>query len=79
MAKYRVIFDREGCICALASSAIRPELWKKAEDGKVDLINGKKREDGKYELIIDDSQLQAHKEAEHSCPVFAIKIEKIEE
>ena len=74
MVKYRVIFDREACIGALACSALRPELWKKSEDGKVDLINAKKREDGKFELIIDESQLNAHKEAEHSCPVFAIKI-----
>ncbi len=79
MAKYRVIFDRETCIGALTCFEIRPELWKKTEDGKVDLVGARKRDDGKFELIIDESQLPAHKESEHSCPVFAIKIEKIEE
>ena len=79
MAKYRVVFDRESCIGALACNIIRPELWKKTADGKVDLMNGVKREDGKFEIIIEESQLPAHTEAEHVCPVFAIKIEKIEE
>lgn len=79
MVKYKVIFDREACIGALACSAIQPELWRNTEDGKVDLINASKREDGKFEVEIDESVFKAHQEAEHSCPVFAIKIEKIDE
>ena len=77
MAKYKVVFDREACIGALACIAARPELWKKANDGKVDLVKGKKRKDGKYELLIDESQLKAHKESVNACPVAAIEIEKI--
>ena len=37
----------------------------------------KKRKDGKYELLIDESQLKAHKESVNACPVAAIEIEKI--
>lgn len=77
MAKYKVVFDRETCIGALACSAAHPEFWKVADDGKVNLENGKKRKDGKFELIIDESKFKAHKESADACPVSAIKIEKI--
>jgi len=77
--KYRVIFDREACIGALACNAVAPELWELADDGKVDLKGATKREDGKFELIIDESQVDQNKEAADSCPVYAIVIEEVEE
>ncbi len=77
--KYRVIFDRETCIGALACNAVAPELWELADDGKVDLKGATQREDGKWELIIDESQLNKNKEAADSCPVYAIVIEEVEE
>ena len=77
MVKYKVVFDRGACIGALACIAAHPELWKNADDGKVDLVGGKKRKDGKFELIIDESKFKAHRDSADACPVAAIKIEKI--
>ncbi|MBR9693422.1 ferredoxin [Candidatus Woesearchaeota archaeon] len=77
--KYKVVFDREVCIGALACNAVAPEVWKTADDGKVDLIGGTKRDDGKWELVIDEEQLGKNKEAADSCPVYAIVIEEVEE
>ncbi len=77
--KYRVVFNRETCIGALACNAVAPEVWELADDGKVDLKGGTKREDGKFELIIDEAQLGQNKEAADSCPVYAIVIEEVEE
>jgi ferredoxin len=80
MAKYKVIFDRELCIGALACNSVAPEYWKIADDGKVDLVGGKYNEEtGKWELIIDEKDLNINTDAEKSCPVEAIIIEKIEE
>jgi ferredoxin len=77
--QYKVIFDRETCIGALACNAVAPDVWELADDGKVDLKGGTKREDGKWELIIDESQLNLNKEAAESCPVYAVVIEEVEE
>lgn len=77
--KYRVIFDRNTCIGALACNAVAPELWKQAEDGKVDLVGAKKREDGKFELLVDEKDFTLNKEAAESCPVYAITVEEVEE
>lgn len=77
--KYRVIFDREVCIGALACNAVDESVWALADDNKVDLVGGTKRDDGKWEIIIDEEQLGKQKEAADSCPVFAIKIEEVEE
>jgi len=80
MAKYKIIFDRDICIGALACSAVSPELWEIADDGKVDLKGAKfNKETKKWELIISESQLQEQTDAAHVCPVEAIKIIKIED
>ncbi len=79
MAKYKVIFDREECVSIFSCNVVAPEFWKLADDGKVDLVGGTYNEKTKkWELIIDEKDLNINKEAESVCPVFAIKIEKIE-
>lgn len=77
--KYRIVFDRDVCIGALACNAVAPDVWKLAEDGKVDLIGAKKRDDGKFEIVIDEKDLTLNKEAAESCPVYAIVVEEAEE
>lgn len=77
--KYRVIFDRDTCIGALACNAVAPDFWDLSDDGKVDLRGATKRDDGKYELIIDEKDMNINKEAADSCPVYAIVIEEIQE
>jgi ferredoxin len=74
MKKYKIIFDREVCIGALACSAVSPDLWEIAKDGKVDLKGAKKNSEGKWELVIEEKDLQREKDAAHVCPVEAIKI-----
>jgi ferredoxin len=83
MAKYKIIFDREACIGALACSAIAPELWLLASDGKVDLADAIfNAETKKWELLTEindeESVQRAIDSAEH-CPVNVIIIEKIEQ
>ena len=80
MAKYRIIFDREACIGALACNVVAPEFWKLAKDGKVDLERAKyNKETDKFELVIDEKWLVKNQDAAKVCPVNAIIIEKIED
>lgn len=77
--KFKIIFDREVCIGALACNAVAPDVYTLADDGKVDLKGGTRRDDGKWELVIDEEQVELNKEAADSCPVYAIKIEELED
>lgn len=80
MAKFKIIFDRELCVGALACEWANPLFWKAAKDGKVDLANAKFNEQTrKWELIIDEVDLPKNKEAADACPVDAIIIEKVED
>ncbi|MBI2651130.1 ferredoxin [Candidatus Woesearchaeota archaeon] len=79
MAKYKIEFDREICIGALACNAVAEKFWPRTEDGKVDLANASyNQETNKWELIIEEDDYAANKDAAESCPVDAIKITKIE-
>ena len=78
MARYKIIYDREACIGALGCIGVSEELWEIKEDGKVDLRGAVFNEETeKWELVIDDGDLAVA--SEDSCPVQAIKIEKIED
>jgi len=80
MVKYKIIFDRDVCIGALACSAVSPNLWEIADDGKVDLKGAEFNEKTKkWELIIGENDLQKQIDAMHVCPVDAIKIERVED
>ena len=80
MTKYKIEFDREACIGALSCYAAAPKFWPRSEDGKVDLTGAKFNKDTKkWELIITSKDLEVNKEAEEVCPVFVIKITKIED
>lgn len=77
MTKYKVIFDREACIGAIACVSVNPKYWVMDDDGKANLKGAKKNKDGKWELIVDEEDLQINKDAAEVCPVLAIVIEKI--
>jgi ferredoxin len=78
MAKYMIEFDRDLCIGALACTAVAPDFWPQAEDGKVDLTGATYNEaTKKWELIIDDRVYEMLKESADVCPVEAIKVTKI--
>jgi ferredoxin len=78
MAKYKIIFDREACIGALACNAVAPKFYLLADDGKVDLskavLNPQTK---KFELVIETDALEINKEAADACPVHAIVIQEI--
>ena len=80
MTKYKIEFDREVCIGALACTAVAEHFWPRSEDGKVDLTGATYNEQTKkWELIIDDKDFQINRDAADSCPVEAIKVIKLEE
>lgn len=76
MAKYKITYDREGCISAAACVAVNPKFWVlDAADGKANLIGGTKNEEtGLFELEIDESELEEMKKAAEVCPVLIIHI-----
>ena len=80
MAKYKIEFDREVCIGALACNAVAEHLWLRSSDGKVDLAganyNGQTK---KWELIIDEKDYAINKDSADVCPVEAIKVIKLED
>ncbi len=80
MAKYKISYDREACIGALGCLGVTQELWELKDDGKVDLKGAKFNEEAqRWELIVDENDFDIAKASEDSCPVQAIKIEKIED
>ena len=80
MPKYKIEFDREICIGALACTAVAENFWPTADDGKVDLTGATYNEETKkWELIIDEKDFEINSEAAEVCPVDAIVITKIEE
>lgn len=80
MTKYKIIFDREGCIGTFACVTANRDHWEQGEDGKSNLKGAKLNpETGHYELIIDESDYEKNLEAASVCPVFVIKVEPLEE
>lgn len=77
--KYKIIYDRDACIGAFACSAASPDFWIYNEDGKADLKEATYNKDTKkWELLIKEEEYDENQAAAESCPVYAIKIEKIE-
>ena len=75
MGRYKVEYDREGCIGVAACAAVDPDNWEIVEDGKADLKGGKDNPETKMsEIEIDEDQLEIFKEAAESCPVNVIHI-----
>ena len=68
MAKYRIEYDREGCIGAGSCIGACPKNWTMAEDGKSNVLKTE----------IDEADLAANKEAAEACPVNVIHITNIE-
>lgn len=73
--KYKVVYDREGCIGANKCMGIHPKLWKKDSENKAVLLGGKMNpETKKYEFLIEESQLKDFKESALICPAYVIDI-----
>jgi len=81
MAKYKIEYNREGCIGAAACEAIAPDVWKLSDDdGKANLEKGKPVEgkDCFFEREFDDENLQKNLDAAKQCPAGVIKVINLE-
>lgn len=76
--KYKIIYDKEGCIGAGACEAVAPLFWK-VIDYKATLIpNESQKSEVKEELIITSEDFKIHLDAAEACPVRVIKIFDLE-
>ncbi|QQG38975.1 MAG: ferredoxin [Candidatus Woesearchaeota archaeon] len=62
--RYKIIYNREGCIGAEACVIVHPNQWYMSPDNKADF----KKEQ------FDQEELELNVEAAESCPVKVIKI-----
>ncbi len=70
---YKIVYDRPGCIGAAACVAIAPKVWVMNDDGKADLIGGKKISENEWELEVSE-ELEVNVDAAQGCPVNVIRI-----
>ena len=69
----RIVYDRPGCIGAAACVAIAPKVWIMNDDGKADLIGGKKISENEWELEVAED-IQLNLDAAQGCPVNVIHV-----
>lgn len=74
MAKFEIIYDREGCIGAGVCAAIADKFWVMNDDGKADLKGGVKNTEGKWVIEIDEKDLEPNKQAAEGCPALVIHL-----
>lgn len=79
MVKYKIVYERSGCIGVASCAAVNGEFWVMDQSGdeKADIAKDKKptiKEDGTQELIIDEKDLAKNLEAAENCPVNIIHI-----
>ena len=75
MPSHKLEHDRPNCIGCAACAAIAPDFWKMDdEEGKSDIIDGKRDAEGKEERDIEDKDVEINKEAAESCPVNVIHL-----
>jgi len=76
MAKFKIIYDRNGCVAAGACAAVDSEHFSiNPNDGKADLIGGKEVSPGIFELEVDSDELA--NQASGVCPAAVISVKKI--
>lgn len=73
MGKFKVEYDREGCIGAGVCAAVDEKNWEMNADGKADLKNCSKEGDI-FVCEIDEADLEQMKAAAEGCPVNVIHI-----
>jgi ferredoxin len=72
---YKIVYDRKVCSGAGRCAGIQPEHWDIDGENRAELKGGTlNASTGKYELLISDSQLEAHRAAALICPTYAIDI-----
>ncbi len=77
--RYKIVYDREGCIGAAACVAAYPERWSLADDGKADVKDGTQNDDNtEQELEVSEEEFQKMMDAAQACPVNVIHIIDLE-
>ena len=71
----KIILDKNKCIGAYACVAVDDKTWKQTNDGKVDLIGGKKA-GNLFEKEISKTEVELAKAAASACPVAAIEVKE---
>jgi ferredoxin len=71
--KYKIIYDRDGCISAKTCIEFYKKFKISKKDDKADLM-GSKEEKGQSVLEIAEKDLEKAKHAAQSCPVNVIHI-----
>ena len=75
MAKFKIEHVRPECIGCGACAAILPDRWvMDEEDGKSNIVGGKRLENEHEEFDIEDEDISLDKEAAECCPVNVIHI-----
>ena len=76
MTKYKITYDRDGCISAAACVGVNAKYWVlDAADGRANLIGSTKNESsGLFEMEIDEADLADMRAAAEVCPVLIIHI-----
>jgi len=76
MLRFRITVDREGCIACTNCYTIDPDHFESDSEGKSKVKGG--TSNGKSIGTFDDDKMSNSQEAELSCPVSVIKVEKLE-
>ena len=83
MSKYKIVYERSGCIGVASCAAVNGEFWVMDQSGdeKADIAKGKNpitTKEGHQELIIEEKDLAKNIEAAENCPVNVIHIYNME-
>lgn len=74
-ARYKVIYNKTGCVGAHRCMGIHPSKWGLEPDGKAVLNGGTLNPaTGLHELEIGENDLHAYKESALICPAYVIDI-----
>jgi len=79
--RYKIVYDREGCIGAAACVAAYPERWSLMDDGKADITGEdvKKNDDNTEQTVeISEEEFQKMMDSAQACPVNVIHIVDLE-
>ncbi|MBS3126640.1 ferredoxin [Candidatus Woesearchaeota archaeon] len=76
--KYKIIYDKKGCIGGTICADVAPDFWKMEGDIATLTKPSAQKNEEYEELIIDEKDLQINIEAAEGCPVYVIKIIDLE-
>lgn len=74
--RYKIEFDRKGCIGAAICCAVSERFWKfNHDDGKVDLEGSRRdKQNNTQVLAIPEKEFQENHDSALSCPAHVIHI-----